>query len=91
MSADLPPRPDTASRFGPADQPSLGVSGAPGTEDPGPLLTAHATLVLIAAAFVGAVTGVLTYYSTGNTAGAVLAGLTGFGVSAPVLHKHIGR
>jgi len=58
--------------------------------DPGPLLTTHATLVLVVAGFVGAVAGALTYLSAGNTAAAVLAGLTGWGASAPVLHKLIG-
>ncbi|GAA2955426.1 MULTISPECIES: hypothetical protein [Streptomyces] len=58
--------------------------------DPGPLLTSHATLVLVVAGFVGAIAGGLTYLSAGNTAAAVLAGLTGWGVSAPVLHKLIG-
>ncbi|MFJ8955285.1 hypothetical protein ACIRO1_34855 [Streptomyces sp. NPDC102381] len=55
-----------------------------------PLLTAHAAIVMLAAVLVGAVAGVLTGYSTGNTAGAVLAGLGAAGVSVPLLHHLIG-
>ncbi|GHJ97729.1 hypothetical protein SNE510_72480 [Streptomyces sp. NE5-10] len=61
----------------------------PESEGPGGLLTVHATLVLLAAAFIGAVAGVLTSFSTGNTAAALLAGLTACGVSIPVLHRLI--
>ncbi|MFB7999828.1 MULTISPECIES: hypothetical protein [unclassified Streptomyces] len=55
-----------------------------------PLLTAHAAIVMLAAALVGAVAGVLTGYSTGNAAGAVLAGLGAAGLSVPILHNLIG-
>ncbi|MEU1895672.1 hypothetical protein [Streptomyces pristinaespiralis] len=66
-----------------------------GTQPPdygaGPLLTAHATLVFVAAAFIGVVVGWLTYVSAGdNAAAAVLAGLMAGGMSAPMLHKLIG-
>ncbi|MER6444119.1 hypothetical protein [Streptomyces venezuelae] len=57
--------------------------------DPGPLITAHAALVFLMAAFIGAMAGVLTALSTGNTAASVLAGLSACGVSIPVLHKLI--
>ncbi|MFE7585930.1 hypothetical protein ACFU5Y_30665 [Streptomyces gardneri] len=42
------------------------------------------------ATVVGAIAGVLTYRSTGNMAGAVLAGLGAAGLSVPVLHNLIG-
>ncbi|MFC9595772.1 hypothetical protein ACFTUC_39000 [Streptomyces sp. NPDC056944] len=61
----------------------------PGAETP--LLTAHATLVFVTAVLIAAVAGVLTYFSAGNTAGALLASLTAGAASAPVLHKLIGR
>lgn len=63
----------------------------PAGDDPGPLLTPHAALVLLAAAFAAAVIGALTFLSAGNAAAAVLAGLTGGAVSAPALHRMIGR
>ncbi|ROQ26076.1 hypothetical protein EDD98_5668 [Streptomyces sp. PanSC19] len=59
-------------------------------EDPGALLTEHAFLVLVGAGLIALVVGGLTYLSTGNTAGAVLASMTAGGVSAPVLHKIVG-
>ncbi|MEU9983576.1 hypothetical protein [Streptomyces sp. NPDC050856] len=55
-----------------------------------PLLTPHTALVLLAAAFIGLVTGGLTFLAGGPAAGAVLAGLAGFGGSIPVLHQMIG-
>lgn len=57
--------------------------------DPGPFLTMHAAIVLLAAAFIGMIVGGLTFLSGGPAAGAVLAGLTGLGVSVPVLNKLI--
>lgn len=57
--------------------------------EPDPFLTAHAAIVLLTAAFIGLVVGGLTFLSGGLAAGAVLAGLTGFGASVPVLHKLI--
>lgn len=81
------PGSDGTSSAGSTTPPSGGHQG----EDPDPLLTAHAFLVLIGTALIALVFGWLTYLSTGNTAGAVLAGLTAGGVSAPVLHKHVGR
>ncbi|MFJ5142782.1 hypothetical protein [Streptomyces sp. NPDC088707] len=44
----------------------------------------------MAAAFIGAIVGVLAFLSSGNLAGALLAGIAGIGASAPVLHKLIG-
>ncbi|WP_406730127.1 hypothetical protein [Streptomyces sp. NBC_01794] len=67
------------------------ASASLGPEGPGPLLTAHATLVFVTAGFVGAIAGFLTYCSASSSAGALLATLTGMAVSAPVLHKLIGR
>ncbi|MFB6825517.1 hypothetical protein ACFCXA_28495 [Streptomyces virginiae] len=60
-------------------------------ENRGPLLSAHAALVCVAAVVIGIVVGALTYLRTGNTAGAALAGLTAGGVSAVALHELIGR
>lgn len=74
-----PPAPDPS----PAPDP-------PGAE-PGPLLTQRALLVLVAAAFIGTVVGVLTFLSAGDVAGALLAGLTGFGTATFGLHRLIGR
>ncbi|MEU8990424.1 hypothetical protein AB0C98_28975 [Streptomyces sp. NPDC048558] len=55
-----------------------------------PLLPQRAVLVLLSASFMGLVVGGLTYFSTGNVAGAVLAGLTCTGVSTLALHQLIG-
>ncbi|MFJ3099590.1 hypothetical protein [Streptomyces hydrogenans] len=66
-------------------------SGGHRDEDPDPLLTDHAFLVLVGMVLIALVFGGLTYLSTGNTAGAVLAGLAAGGVSGPVLHKLVGR
>lgn len=63
---------------------------ASGPEAPRPLLSAHAAIVLLMAAVVGAIAGVLTGYSTGNIPGAMLAGLGAAGLSIPVLHNLIG-
>lgn len=59
--------------------------------DTEPLLSQRATLVFLAAAFIGATVGILTYLSATNVAGALLAGLTGFGTSTLGLHKLISR
>ncbi|MGW9436100.1 hypothetical protein [Streptomyces sp. NPDC055607] len=80
---------DPTSPAPPTPQVQASPVPAPAPENSGALLTAHATLVFLAAAFIGAVAGVLTSFSTGNTAAALLAGLTGCGVSIPVLHKLI--
>ncbi|GGT55191.1 hypothetical protein GCM10010271_68770 [Streptomyces kurssanovii] len=63
---------------------------SPGPEAPRPLLTAHAAIVLLMAALVGAIAGVLTGFSTDNVPGAMLAGLGAAGLSVPVLHNLIG-
>ncbi|MDQ0935061.1 shikimate kinase [Streptomyces turgidiscabies] len=63
--------------------------GPPSPPD-APLLSQRAVVVLLTAAFIGAVFGVLTFFSTGNAAGALLAGLTGTGASTLGLHKIIG-
>jgi hypothetical protein len=63
-------------------------ASAPANADP--LLSPHAALVLLAATCIGLVTGGLTFLAGPPAAGAVLAGLTGFGGAVPVLHQLIG-
>lgn len=60
-------------------------------EEPEPLLTARSALILLTAAVLAMVVGTLTYFSAGNTAAAVLAGLTAGGASLLGLPKLIGR
>ncbi|SOD87654.1 hypothetical protein [Streptomyces sp. Ag109_G2-15] len=62
---------------------------SPGSQ-PEALVTQRAVLVLLAAAFIGATVGALSFFSTGNAAGALLAGLTGAGASTLGLHKLMG-
>ncbi|WP_327286583.1 hypothetical protein [Streptomyces sp. NBC_01205] len=66
------------------------VSPPPTGPDHAPLLTAHSALVLLMAMFFGTVISVLAYFSVGGIAGALLAGLPAFGISAAALHKLIG-
>jgi hypothetical protein len=54
-----------------------------------PFLTVHTTVVLLAALFIGCLVGGLTFLNGSPLAGAVLAGLTGVGVSVPVLRSLI--
>ncbi|MFJ9447191.1 hypothetical protein ACIRRH_35875 [Kitasatospora sp. NPDC101235] len=54
-----------------------------------PLLTAYAALILLTAAVIGLITGGLAFLSGSPAAGAILAGLSGTGVSVPVLHRLI--
>ncbi|MET9707760.1 hypothetical protein [Streptomyces griseus] len=72
---------------------SCQLSGHPvvPAEVSGPLLTSRSALILVAAVVLGGIAGVLTHFSTGNTATAMLAGLAGAGASTPVLHTLIGR
>ncbi|AQU67729.1 hypothetical protein BBN63_17265 [Streptomyces niveus] len=62
----------------------------PASNSPGsgrePLLPQRSVLVLLAAAFIGVIVGVLTFFSAGSVAGALLAGLTGSGASTLGLH-----
>ncbi|AQU65518.1 hypothetical protein ACFTTN_33670 [Streptomyces niveus] len=62
----------------------------PGSGDPKPFLPVRTAIVLQTAAFVGVIAGALTYLSTGDTAGAILAGLVGLGASVPALNGLIG-
>ncbi|MFC8826537.1 hypothetical protein ACFT9I_14485 [Streptomyces sp. NPDC057137] len=62
----------------------------PGPE-PGPLLSAHAALVLVTAAFIGTIVGTLTYFSTHDTPAALLAGLTASGAGTLALDRLIGH
>lgn len=70
------------------DHESTPLDRTPSTE-PGPFLTMHTALVLLAAAFIGLVVGGLTFLSGGPVASALLAGLTGTGASVPVLRSLI--
>ncbi|MEV7177794.1 hypothetical protein [Kitasatospora sp. NPDC093679] len=54
-----------------------------------PLLPARTALVLLIAAVIGIVAGVLTFLGHSPVATAVLSGLTAAGASVPVLHKLI--
>ncbi|MEV5981912.1 hypothetical protein [Streptomyces sp. NPDC052114] len=56
----------------------------------GPFLTVHTAVVLLMATVIGLVVGGLTFLSGATAAGAVLAGLTGAGVSVPTLRGLIG-
>ncbi|MFI1928684.1 hypothetical protein [Streptomyces sp. NPDC020377] len=69
---------------------TTGPDPRPGDPDAGPLLSQRTALVLLMAAFIGTVVGVLALFSAGNVAGALLAGVTGFGTSTLGLHKLIG-
>ncbi|MEU0527166.1 hypothetical protein [Streptomyces niveus] len=62
----------------------------PGSGEPKPFLPVRTAIVLQTAAFAGAIAGGLTYLSTGDTAGAILAGLVGLGASVPALNGLIG-
>lgn len=55
-----------------------------------PLLSQRAVLVLVTAAFLGTIVGMLTLFSTGNAAGAVLASVSTAGASILGLHALIG-
>ncbi|WP_037628739.1 hypothetical protein [Streptomyces aureus] len=63
----------------------------PHNPDAEPLLTQRTVLVLLTASFIGTIIGVLVFFSSGNSAGALLAGLTGFGTSTLGLHQLIGH
>lgn len=71
--------------------PRLHAAPTPGPEEPGPLLTAHAAIVLLMAAFMGTIDGVLTAFSTKEASTALLAGLGAAGLSVPVLHRLNGE
>ncbi|MEU1867843.1 hypothetical protein [Streptomyces gardneri] len=55
------------------------------------MLTTHGAVVILSAAFIGAVFGLLTYAATPNLPAAVLAGLTATGASFLGLRTIIGR
>ncbi|MGW0612004.1 hypothetical protein [Streptomyces sp. NPDC002788] len=61
----------------------------PPPQDPEPFMTMHTALVLLSAAFIGLIVGGLSFFSGGPAAAAVLAGLTAFGISVPVLRSLI--
>ncbi|AZM64985.1 hypothetical protein DMA10_36845 [Streptomyces sp. WAC 01420] len=54
-----------------------------------PLLSLHATVVLLSALVIGIVIGGLTVLTDAPVAAAVIAGLTAAGVSVPVLRSLI--
>ncbi|MBQ0855655.1 hypothetical protein J8N05_46715 (plasmid) [Streptomyces sp. BH-SS-21] len=66
------------------------MSPPPAAPGPGPLLSPRALLILLAAVVIGAIVGVLTFFSAGSAAGAILAGLCGSGASIMGLHLLIG-
>ncbi|MBM9503179.1 hypothetical protein [Actinacidiphila acididurans] len=61
----------------------------PNQPDPTPFLTVHTALIILAAAFIGSVAGGLTFLSGEPVASAILAGLTDFGASIPLLRSLI--
>ncbi|MEV0192382.1 hypothetical protein AB0I39_28100 [Kitasatospora purpeofusca] len=65
---------------------SAGEPGAPERVRAEPLLSVRTTLVLLTAAVIGVVAGVLAFLAGGPVAGAVLADLTAAGSSVPVLN-----
>ncbi|MEU6687760.1 hypothetical protein [Streptomyces sp. NPDC046832] len=68
---------------------STSPPGASGTGI-APLLSQRTLLILLTAVVIGAVFGVLTFFSASSVAGAVLAGLGATGVSVMGLHALIG-
>ncbi|MDH2393981.1 hypothetical protein QCN29_35580 [Streptomyces sp. HNM0663] len=71
--------------------PSPPPASEPPSPDAEPLLAPRTVLILLAAAFIGAIVGVLTFLSAGDVAGALLAGLAGAGASTLGLHRLIGH
>ncbi|WP_326655653.1 hypothetical protein [Streptomyces sp. NBC_01750] len=67
----------------------LGHRPAAPSADVPPFLTVHTTVVILTALFIGCVVGGLTFLSGSPLAASVLAGLTGVGVSVPVLRSLI--
>ncbi|MDQ1064619.1 hypothetical protein [Streptomyces canus] len=63
---------------------------APPAPGAGPLISQRALLILLAAVVIGAAVGVLTFFSVGSAAGAILAGLGGSGASTMGLHLLTG-
>ncbi|MET7356785.1 MULTISPECIES: hypothetical protein [Streptomyces] len=61
----------------------------PTPQGPEPFMTMHTAIVLLSAAFIGLIAGGLTFLSTEAVPGALLAGLSAFGVSVPVLRQLI--
>lgn len=61
----------------------------PNQPDPTPFLTVRTALILLAAVLIGSVAGGLTFLSGESGAGSVLAGLTDFGASIPLLRSLI--
>ncbi|MGW7055577.1 hypothetical protein [Streptomyces sp. NPDC054887] len=57
---------------------------------PGPLVTLHAALILLAAVVIGLVVGGLTFLGGMHAASATVAGLLATGGSIPVLRTLIG-
>ncbi|MFC8536720.1 MULTISPECIES: hypothetical protein [Streptomyces] len=59
-------------------------------DNPAPLLSQRAALILFMAVVIGIGIGVLTYSSERSLAKATFAGLLASGASVPVLHSLIG-
>ncbi|MFD5491750.1 hypothetical protein ACFWH4_02115 [Streptomyces sp. NPDC127091] len=79
------PHSPVSARPEPPSPPNTGLpSEAP------PLLSVHATVVFLAAGFIGVIMGGLMFLSEKSVPTAVGTGLGVFGASVPVLHKLIG-
>ncbi|GHH57480.1 hypothetical protein [Streptomyces candidus] len=62
----------------------------PDPDDPQPFLSIHTALVLLMAAFIGVVVGVLTFYARQSIPEALLAGLASTGLCIASLRNMIG-
>lgn len=70
--------------------PSPAPLTPPEPSGPGPFMTQHTAIILLAAVVIGLVIGGLTFLSGTPVAGAILAGLVSAGGSVPVLRTLIG-
>ena len=62
----------------------------PDPADPQPFLSVHTVVVLLTAAFIGVVIGVLTFYARQSVPEALVAGLAATGLSIAPLRGMIG-
>ncbi|WP_327267130.1 hypothetical protein OG444_40065 (plasmid) [Streptomyces sp. NBC_01232] len=71
------------------DQNSQPTTGSPDEAAAQPFLSLHTTVVLLTALVIGLVMGGLTFLTGTSAAAALIVGLTGTGVSTPVLRSLI--